>query len=283
MDLEGLLASAGRYRTAAGRRVHLAQKGEGPPVVLLHGASGNLRDWASLWAHVPGRAVAVDRPGFGHSDGGPRDWSLAAQREGVRAGLRAAGIAPPYLLVGHSWSGALVLDWALAHPGEVAGIAVISGATMDWGGKLELYYKAVSAPLLGPALARAVPLVLRRRRIDAALAAIFAPDPVPEGYADWAGVALALRPRTFRLNALTLSRLHSQILANAPRYGGLAAPLEILHGTEDSVVPARIHAEPLARAIPGARLTLLEGSGHMPHHARPARVAEAIGRLIEAA
>jgi len=128
-----------------------------------------------------------------------------------------------------------------------------------------------------------VPLVVRRRRIDAALEAIFAPDPVPEGYAEWAGVALALRPRTFRLNALTLRRLHRQILVNAPRYGEIACPVESLHGAEDSVVPAAIHAEPLARAIPGAPLTLLAGRGHMPHHAAVDGVAEAVGRLVRAA
>ena len=43
-------------------------------------------------------------------------------------------------------------------------------------------------------------------------------------------------------------------------------PVEILHGTADAVVPHAVHALPLARQIPGARLTTLEGMGHMPQH-----------------
>jgi pimeloyl-ACP methyl ester carboxylesterase len=64
----------------------------------------------------------------------------------------------------------------------------------------------------------------------------------------------------------------------APLYPGLALPVEILHGEEDAVVGAALHAEPLAQLIPGARLTLLPGIGHMPHHADPQAVVAAVGR-----
>ena len=62
------------------------------------------------------------------------------------------------------------------------------------------------------------------------------------------------------------------------RYSTLPMPVEIVHGTADDVVPIHIHSEPLARQIPGAVLTRLEGIGHMPHHSAPAAVAEAIDR-----
>ena len=47
-------------------------------------------------------------------------------------------------------------------------------------------------------------------------------------------------------------------------------------GDSDGVVYAHIHSEGLARDIPGARLTTLEGVGHSPHHAAPDRIVETI-------
>jgi len=284
-------------RLADRRRAHVLRGGPTgpgaasaePTVVLLHGASGNLRDWAI--SAMPAiaerhRVIAVDRPGFGHSDAPPgRGWTLAAQREGVRAALGAAGVAPgaPLVVVGHSWAGALALDWALAHPNEVAGVMVLSGAVMDWGGKLDLYYKLTSLPALGHAISALPARVIGERTIRRALRGIFAPQLVPEGYIARAGVRLALRPETFRMNAMTLNGLHAQILENAPRYGRIACPVEILHGDADTVVPARIYAEPLARAIAHARLELLAGIGHMPQHACAGAVAEAVSRLVRGA
>ena len=264
-----------------GARLHYIADGpEGAaPLVLLHGASGNLRDWwLSIFAALARerRVIAVDRPGFGHSDPAPgRGWRLEAQREALRAGLRMLGYRR-YVPVGHSWAGALVLDWALAHPGEVAGLGVISGATMDWGGGLGLQYRLFAAPCLGPALSGVAARLATGRRIDRALAAVFAPQPVPARYRAEGGVELALRPRTLRINARAVAGLHAQVVANLPHYGRIACPTMVLHGTADRIVPAGVHAGPLVQALPEARLELLDGIGHMPHHAVPARVTRAL-------
>ncbi len=266
-----------------GARLRAAVAGpEGAPaVVLLHGASGNLEDWRiSVFDRLAAghRVVAIDRPGYGRSDPVRRGWRLAEQGEAIARGLARLGIGPA-VLVGHSFAGALALDWALRRPEEVAGLVVLSGATMDWGGALDLHYRVTAAPVLGRAVAALAPVVVGERRLARALAGVFAPQPVPPRYAERAGVRLALRPGTFRLNARSLAALRGQILANAPRYGRIGCPVEILHGTEDGVVPARLHAVPLARAIGHARLDLIEGVGHMPHHAVPERVVEAVRRV----
>ena len=64
-----------------------------------------------------------------------------------------------------------------------------------------------------------------------------------------------------------------------PRYDTIACPVEIVHGDADTIVPATIHAIPLSDILPRARLTLLPGVGHMPHHAAPDDVIAAIDRL----
>jgi pimeloyl-ACP methyl ester carboxylesterase len=49
----------------------------------------------------------------------------------------------------------------------------------------------------------------------------------------------------------------------------IGTPTHILHGTADKVVRIETHGRPLARLMPNARLTEIEGAGHMPHQVRP--------------
>ncbi|MEM1344178.1 MAG: alpha/beta hydrolase [Pseudomonadota bacterium] len=274
----------GHQIQAGDLKLHCVEAGpEGaPPLVLLHGASGNLRDMTlSLLGPLSAsrRAIAFDRPGFGYSEAAPvRPWSLAAQVAVLRAGLLALGVER-YALVGHSYSGALVLDWALTHPEEVTGLGILGGATMDWGGALSPHYRLLSAPILGTLIANAVPRVIGERTLARLAASIFAPQEMPPRYVEAGGVDLALRPESFRLNARQLDSLWPQIKHNQPRYREITCPVEIVHGQADRIVPARIHAERLVERLPDARLTLLEGIGHMPHHAAPRRIAEVLLRL----
>lgn len=258
----------------------------GLPMVLLHGASGNLRDWSMSMLPVlarSGPAIAFDRPGFGQSRPvrGPV-WELGVQVAALREALHTMGHRR-YLLIGHSYSGALALDWALRHPDEVAGLCVLSGATMDWGGDLTGHYRVTSMPVIGRLVSRMAPLIATERRIRATLEEIFEPQAVPPIYRETARVELALRPQTFRINARAMHELHEQIVANEPRYPEIDRPVEIVHGAADTVVPAEVHAVPLSRALPAANLTLLPGIGHMPHHAAPREVLAAIQQLRERA
>jgi pimeloyl-ACP methyl ester carboxylesterase len=58
----------------------------------------------------------------------------------------------------------------------------------------------------------------------------------------------------------------------------LTLPVELIHGTADTSVPITIHSLPLSRLLPHAHLTVVEGAGHMPHHAHPQLVVDAIAR-----
>lgn len=295
MRLGGLFAGRGRAGAALGGQVETASgpvhyladgPRSGPPMVLLHGASGNIRDWTlsiqpRLAREMP--TIALDRPGFGHSRParGPV-WRLETQSRALREAVRSLG-HERYFLVGHSYGGALALDWALRYPDEVLGVSALCGVAMDWGGPLSGYYRITGLPVLGRALARLAPLVVGQRRIEAALVELFTPQPVPPAYAMMVGVELALRPSTFAINARAMQELHGQIVTNQASYGRILCPVEVLHGAEDPLVPAHVHAEPLSRVLPDAVLTLLPGIGHMPHHVAPDEVLKVLRRLRERA
>ena len=69
----------------------------------------------------------------------------------------------------------------------------------------------------------------------------------------------------------------------ARRYGELAAPIVIIQGDRDGVVASETHAKAFAAASPHAKLIVLSGIGHMPHHAAADRVVAEIEELVRMA
>ncbi|HEY9021596.1 MAG: alpha/beta hydrolase [Paracoccaceae bacterium] len=279
----------GQFVTVNGQRVHAHVEGAGPDLVLIHGASGNTRDFTFSFVERMKdnyRVIVFDRPGLGWSDRVSDEFSGAfttaaesplQQAAFLQAAADQLGVSNPIVL-GHSYGGAVALAWGLSRPEDTAALVVLSGASNPWPGGLGVLYGVASSAIGG---ATVVPLIAAfppRGQVDGALDSIFAPQSPPEGYADYIGSGLTLRRETLRANARQVNSLRPHVVEMSARYSTLPMPVEIVHGTADDVVPIHIHSEPLARQIPGAVLTRLEGIGHMPHHSAPAAVAEAIDR-----
>ena len=265
-----------------GLAVHYWEQGEGQPVVLIHGASGNLRDWTYHLAPRLAeryRVIAFDRPGFGYSARLPeRGWDPAEQASHLARATTRIGAERP-IVVGHSWGGALAMGWAVRHGADTRGIVTLAGATMPWGGKLAFYYSLADSDLTGGLFSRLVNAVVSQDRIAGFLTETFEPQPVPEGYADYIGGPLATRPSTFRHNARDITRLEGILKQQSLSYPQVQIPVEILHGTADTTVWPEIHAQGMHALLPSSRLTLMDGVGHMPHHADAEAVVAAIDRL----
>lgn len=277
----------GDFVTVAGRRVHYVAAGEGPPLVLIHGASGNTRDFTfGFLARVKDRyrTIVFDRPGLGYTDraeeglGGAfeaRAESPAAQAALLSAAARKLGVARPVVL-GHSYGGAVAMAWALEH--DPAALVVVSGATQPWPGGLGALYAVTGSRLGGAGVVPLITAFAAERQVKAALASIFAPDAPPAGYLDHIAAPLTLRRANFRANARQVNTLRPHVVEMAPRYPALSLPIELVHGTADSIVPIDIHSRVLARQVASARLTELAGAGHMPHHTHADQVVAAIDR-----
>ena len=271
----------GRMLQVEGRAVHAHIEGAGPDLVLIHGASGNLRDFTfDLAGRLAEdyRVIAFDRPGLGWSDPLPENGeSPVAQADHLRAAAEQLGVRRPIVL-GHSYGGAVALAWGLRAPVETAALVVLAGASHPWEGPLSLV-QTLPATRLGSSLV--VPLVTAfagPERIERSVDGIFRPQPAPEGYAEHIGAGLTLRRDSLVRNSEQLSALKPHLAAMAPHYPQLPMPVEIVHGTADRTVGLQIHAEPLAADVPGANLVRLDGIGHMPHHADPGAVIAAIDR-----
>ena len=122
---------AGRFLDIDGVRLHHVDRGEGPPVVLIHGNTVSLADFEACGLidrlAQNHRVLAFDRPGFGHSSR-PRDrlWTPSAQAGLLHAALQQLGVGRP-VVVGHSLGTLIALALALDQPADVRGLVLLGG------------------------------------------------------------------------------------------------------------------------------------------------------------
>lgn len=271
----------GQILDVAGRKVHAHVQGSGPDLVLIHGASGNTRDFTfGLVDRLAQdyRVIAFDRPGLGWTDDlGEAGVSPFAQAELLQAAADQLGVRRP-IVMGHSYGGSVAMAWGLTDTPDVAALVILSGATMPWPGGLGPFYAVTGTRIGGATVVPAITAFVPPERAGQVVDGIFAPGSAPAGYADYVGVALSMRRHSLRANGRQVWGLKPYVTRMAEEYPRLSLPVEIVHGTADTTVPADIHAIPLSRLLPDAELTLLPDVAHMPHHTHPGDVIAAIHR-----
>ncbi|HEV7370566.1 alpha/beta hydrolase [Arenibaculum sp.] len=270
----------GRFVTVDGVRLHYLEKGEGPPVVLLHGNLVEARDFALSGvldlAAGRHRVVAFDRPGFGHSDR-PRGkaWTARQQAELLHRAFERLGIVRP-VVVGHSWGCVVALAMALARPDSVRGLVLAGGYYFPTARLDALMVAPAALPVVGDVLRHTVLPLLGRVLTPLMLRSVFDPAPIPPGYAGALPVERAVRPSQIRATAQDGATMVPTVAGMRRGYGDLRMPVAIFAGTGDHVVGHEAHAVRLHHEIASSELRLIAGAGHMVHHAVPELVADAI-------
>jgi len=261
--------------------------GGGLPLVLLHGAGCNLEDMRlALGERLAARhrVLLIDRPGAGWSESSGRAFSSpAVQAAMLRDTLHSLGIAR-VVLVGHSWGGALALAFALDHPQRTAGLVLLAPPTHpQLQRRMTRLYRMLATPLAGWLFARTLALPAAAATFDAGIRAAFAPQLPPRHYLNNSAAFLLLRPAAFLANAQDMADLQGFLAQQASRYRELAVPTVIVQGDCDAIVPIEQHAKALAAAVPRAKLVVLPGVGHMPHHVATDRVVAEIEEMMRRA
>ena len=244
-------------------------------LVLLHGQPGSAADWRQLAARLPARlhAVAPDRPGYGSSWLPPGGFATNAQA--VLDDLDARGIQRA-VLVGHSYGGGVALSAASLAPHRVEALILLAsvgpGCVNGWD-------KLLAAPGTGPLCAlaawRLTPWIARARlaRIEKRRRR----PPRPGEHVNWQVWAHTGREhgplwRTFLAEQRALLRELDE-LEHATAW--VQAPVLLVADPWDTLVPVET-ARRLARALPDARLQLVEGAGHH----LPRRAPDAVAAMI---
>lgn len=113
--------------------LHISGSGK-VAIILEAGGGGDHRSWSVLQPQLNslGRVVSYDRLGYGHSGRSERPRSARVVAEQLHEGLTRAGINPPFLLVGHSYGGAIARVFASKYPNEVIGLVLVDPALEDF-------------------------------------------------------------------------------------------------------------------------------------------------------
>jgi pimeloyl-ACP methyl ester carboxylesterase len=281
----GTLTDVGGYRINA---VHLSRPDSAdlPPLVFIHGASGNLRDQVEAFAEpLKGRAemLFIDRPGHGYSErGGPDNAFPSGQADALAKLMERLGIGPA-IIVGHSFGGAIAAAFAVRHPQKTAGLLFLAPATHPWPGGVDWYYTLAATPILGWIFAHALVIPAGLRRLEQGTIGVFSPNPRPKDYVEKTAPALVLRPSVFRNNAEDVANLLDYVKRESPRYREISTPTVIITGDRDDVVLAELHSIGLQRDIKGAELITIQNLGHKPDYIATDVAIAALEQLAGAA
>lgn len=277
--VEALHPPADRHVAVEGGRIAYVEDGprDGArgTVVLLHGASANAHDpMEGVGRHLARagfRVVSFDRPGYGGSDrlAGGEAATPAFQGRALGAAIDRLGLGP-VILLGHSWSGALALRMTLDRPEQVAGLVLVAPVAQPFPPQgLPWWAGLALRPPVTWLLTRTIAVPLGLAYMPAVSRGVFRPEPPVEDYVARARAPLILRPHSALANIQDLAGLPAALAEQAPRYRDLRVPTVIVTGDGDPVVLTARQAEPLSRAVKGARLVVLPGAGHMITYTAP--------------
>lgn len=272
----------GQFISIDGTKVHYVIEGDGPPLVLIHGAGGNLRDFTFQLTGKLAKThtvIAFDRPGHGYTQTlNDQGENLQEQAALLKAATDALGY-PDAIIGGYSYGGAVALRWALDYPNATKGVLLMNAVSNPWVVPPSKLYALAAAPVTGAVLGTALSAFAPKSLVEDTLTSIFAPKPAPDGYLDYIGAPLTLRKVTLRANGRQVNGLLPFVEEQSLRYGTLTMPVEIIHGAEDKSIPPTIHADVLAKQLQNVTYTKVAGVGHSVHHYAHDDILAAVGRL----
>jgi pimeloyl-ACP methyl ester carboxylesterase len=243
----------GTTLVVAGRAVHVHDEGTGPAVLLLHGSGPGTTAaaWAPLAAALAGRhrVIAPDLAGFGSSEppagGGSLRDAWLEQTLGLLEALEVTSCA----VVGNSAGGALALWLALARPREVTRVVAVGsmGHPMPLPPGLDRLWAYEPSTEAARALVELLnhdPTAATPDAVQTRLRATLAQP-------HYAGLFPA--PRQRWVDDLSLSEA---------QLSEIEAPVLLVHGAQDRVVPLEHSALALLRLLPDVRLHVFGRTGH---------------------
>lgn len=270
----------GRFLEIDGVRLHYVERGEGEPLVLLHGNGSMIQDFESSGlldeAAKSYRVIVFDRPGYGHS-GRPRStvWSPKAQAALIAEALEELE-AGPAIVLGHSWGASVALALALEHPDRVKALVLASGYYYPTVRPDVVAMSGPAIPILGDILRYTLAPLIGRLMWPAAMRKIFGPAEMPRKFSDGFPVGMALRPSQLRAAAAESALMISDAFGMHDRYGELTMPVVIVAGELDRLIDSESQSERLSRDVGHSSFRSVGGAGHMVHQTAMREVMAAI-------
>lgn len=245
-----------------GGRVAYRRRGDGPPLVLLHGAFADSRDWLPQLDALCGdfTVVAWDAPGCGGSFDPPEDFGLAGYADCLVDFIEALGLARPHVC-GLSFGGGLAIELASRHPGVPRSL-VLASAYAGWAGSLGREEAERRRAEFLQNADRPLEDVVRE------FSTTLFDDSVPDELVDEAIDIMIGATRPAGMLAMGHALADADLRDALP---GLDVPTLLIYGDADQRSPVNPVGEALHAGIPGSRLVVFEGPGHVVNLEAPER------------
>jgi pimeloyl-ACP methyl ester carboxylesterase len=265
-----------------GRPLTYVHVGSGPVLLLIHGMAGSLENWEAVIEPLARHytVLAPDLPGHGGSAPAGGDYSLGALASGLRDLLVALGHERA-TLVGHSLGGGIAMQFSYQFPELTERLVLVSSGGL--GPEVSAILRAAALPgadlfiaataalgsSVGTRVARGLRAVGLRPGADV--------GEVARGYAS----LVDHDRRTAFLATLrgVVGTGGQRVNAGDRLYLAAGTPVLIIWGARDPIIPVR-HGENAHEAIPGSRLEVFDGVGHLPQMEAPGRFIAVLERFI---
>jgi pimeloyl-ACP methyl ester carboxylesterase len=257
---------------ATGASLNYVRRGAGEPLLLIQGMGGNHLSWGEPFLTELERdfdLVAYDHRGVGRSSRVTDPFTIAELADDADALMEALGWESAHV-AGISMGGMVAQELALRHPQRLRTLTL--GCTYSGGEGSALASNEISSRL-GEAMMSG-----DRER---AIATSFEVNVSPGYGADKSAYATFYEMATALPTAVPVMMLQAQAIQahdTLDRLPEIAVPTLVIHGTLDEMLPVS-NAQLIAARIPGARLEMLDGVGHMFWWEQPERSAAAIRAL----
>ncbi|WP_075215272.1 alpha/beta fold hydrolase [Mongoliimonas terrestris] len=264
----------GRTVVVDGRRIHFHVRGNGPPVLLLHGLGSLAEEMLPAFqACLPGRRlIAPDRPGYGYSDPLPEaEAGPDGQADRIAGFLAVLGIDQA-TVVAHSIGAGTGLALAARHPARVSALLLLAPFCRPTPHASMPLLRTAITPLIGKVVRSAVVPLIAPLIGPGVIAAALSPNRVPDYLSDFP-YGHAGRDSAILAMAAELLAFNDAMALIAPRLAEGRVPIAVLVGDADEIALPDWHLAWLSALRPDTRVTTLAGIGHAPHHAAGAAVS----------
>lgn len=279
------VSQLGAIAPVNGGRIHFVEKGDPSKqtIVMIHGLAGQLQHFTYALVDMLAddfHVIAVDRPGCGYSTRDSADLGrLPEQGRMIQEFLDSKNVIDA-VLVGHSLGGAVSLAMALDHPEKIKALALLAPLTQVLPSTPQVFKPLeIRTEWLRSLIGNTIAVPVAAKTAPHTLDVVFAPDPAPADFLDRAGGALGLRPSAFITGSQDVVGIDDSMAAQVAHYDELAVPGGILYGTQDAILAAHAHGDPMIQF--GLSNEWIDGAGHMILITAPETCAAFIRRIAE--
>ena len=266
------MSTAVQHATNGDVRIAYETAGDGPPLLLIMGLGYDRHGWGPVPRLLAEdfRVAWYDNRGLGESDVPTGPYSAALMAGDALAVMDAAGFERAHV-VGTSLGGMIAQEFVLAHPERVEKL-VLACTTPGGADAFPIPQRTMDAitrfPLLPPE--EGYRLVVENALSDASVANR------AELVEELVAYRLSHQPP---LDGWLAQAAAGTTYDAGGRLGQIRVPTLVQHGTGDHVVDHR-NAQLLAEAIPGARVEIFEGLGHLYFYEEPERFVRSVREFL---